>query len=49
MALKSQIKKAISENTIYNVVKVYNPITTTYMSGSKFMTIEIQIKRKNRK
>jgi hypothetical protein len=49
MALKSAIKKAITANTKYTAVKVWKPEISENYAGEMTMTLEITIRKKNRK
>jgi len=52
MRLKSAIRKAITDNSKYRAVKVWNISYTSsyeeYAQGYKTMTIEIQVKKKKK-
>jgi hypothetical protein len=46
MTLKSQIRKAINENTKYTYIKMYKPEIRTFDDGSATILIEVDIKSK---
>jgi hypothetical protein len=44
--LKSEIRKAVNNNTKYTAIKVWNPVIDEYMSDEITMTIEINVRKK---
>ena len=49
MALKADIKKAITANTNYIAVKVWKPEVDEYSDGSFVMRIEINVRKRYHK
>lgn len=49
MAYKSDIRKAITNNTGYVAKKVYKPEYTENFAGQGWITIEIEVRKKSKK
>lgn len=46
MALKAEIKKAITAHTKYTAVKVWKPVISEYLDNIHVMIIEITVRKK---
>jgi hypothetical protein len=49
MALKSEIRKAITNNSKYIAKKVYKPEYSENFAGQGWITIEIEVRKKTHK